>query len=257
LLVRFVQRRRLYLLVWTLGLMWYALAAGTEALGGALGWTTGLYRAWYVTGAIGVAAYLGAGTVYLHREPGFGSLTVVCVMLASAPALATGHLAIGLLGLGGATLLTLVLSMKPAWFASAVFALLVVTSGLAASGVARAPVDLSLLPATPDQVVSGQAFDAGTRALTPVFNISGAALLVFGALASALHFWRTRTMPNRVVSNVLIAVGAFVPSLASGLTRFGVTSVFFLGELLGLVFILAGFLLGGSTSRPPSAGHRT
>ena len=31
-------------------------------------------------GAIGVAAYLGAGTLYLHRDSAFGSLTVVCVL---------------------------------------------------------------------------------------------------------------------------------------------------------------------------------
>jgi urea transporter len=116
-----------------------------------------------------------------------------------------------------------------------------------------APVDQSLLPTGPDQIVSGQAFDANTRALTPPFNITGAAILLLGALISGLHFWRTRALPNRVASNVLIAVGAFVPSLASGLTRFGITSVFFVGELLGLVCILAGFLLSGSTgarSRP-------
>ena len=44
-------------------------------------------------------------------------------------------------------------------------------------------------------------------------------------------------------ANVLIAVGAFIPSVASGLTRFGVTSLFFVGELVGLVCIMAGFLL--------------
>ena len=47
---------------------------------------------------------------------------------------------------------------------------------------------------------------------------------------------------------MLIAVGAFIPSVASGLTRFGVTSLFFVGELLGLVCILAGFLLSGSAA---------
>ena len=49
------------------------LAAGAEATGGALGWNPGLYRLWYATGAIGVAAYLGAGTLFLHRDPPFGA----------------------------------------------------------------------------------------------------------------------------------------------------------------------------------------
>jgi hypothetical protein len=48
----------------------------------------------------------------------------------------------------------------------------------------------------------------------------------------------------------LIAVGAFIPSVASGLTRFGVTSLFFVGELLGLACILAGFLLSTSKTEP-------
>jgi hypothetical protein len=253
---RFARRRQAYYLVWTLGLVWYALAAGAEALGGALGWTTALYRAWYMTGAIGVAAYLGAGTLYLHREPGFGSLAVVCLMLACAPALAAGYLQIGMSGLTAAIVLTTVLNLKREWFAHASFLVLVTASCAAALAIAFAPVDASLMPAGPDQVVSGQAFDARTRALTPPFNISGAALLLFGAVASALHFWRTRAQPTRVASNVLIAVGAFVPSLGTGLTRFGITSIFFVGELLGLVCILVGFLLTTYSLADPRRGDR-
>jgi hypothetical protein len=246
LLARFNGRRQPYYAVWTLGLLWYALATATEALGGALGWNPGLYRAWYLTGAIGVAAYLGAGSVYLHRDPAFASLVVVCLLGASVPALVTDHLDIGFAGLGSAILLTAVLSWKPRWFAHAVVVLLVAASLAAALRVIHAPVDAGLLPTTPDQVVSGQALDADTRALTPPFNISGALVLILGAATSALRFWRTRALPSRVSANVLIAIGAFVPSVASGLTRFGITSAFFLGEMAGLICILAGFLLSGS-----------
>jgi hypothetical protein len=246
LFVRFVRRRQAYYLVWTLGLVWYALADGAEALGGGLGWTSGLYRLWYASGAIGVAAYLGAGTLFLHRHPSFGSLTVLFIVGGAPAVLATHHLEIGLVVLGFAMVLALVLTWHPAWFAYAVFSVLLVTSALAAVRVFTAPVELSLLPTSPDQVVSGQAFDAETRALSPPFNIAGALVLVLGAGVSAWHFWRTRTAPARVASNVLIALGAFVPSLASGLTRFGITSLFFAGELIGMVCILAGFLLSGS-----------
>jgi hypothetical protein len=251
LLTRFVRRRQPYYLVWTLGLLWYALAAGSEALGGLTGWHPALYKAWYITGAISVAAYLGAGSVYLHKEPAFGSLTVVCFLVGAIPALAGRHLVVGLFVLASATVLTVILSWRPAWFAHAVFVVLIIAGLLAARRVVGTSVDLSLLPTSPDQVVSGQAFDAETRALTPPFNITGAAVLILGALISALAFWRTRTLPTRVTSNVLIAVGASIPSLTSGLTRFGITSVFFAGELLGLLFILAGFLLSGATSPPP------
>ncbi len=133
--------------------------------------------------------------------------------------------------------------MKPERFAEAATVVLILASLAAVYRIANAPVDVSLLPTSPDQVVSGQAFDADTRALTPPFNIAGALVLILGAVLSALLAWRTRALSNRLAANILIAVGAFVPSVASGLTRFGITSAFFLGELLGLMCILAGFLL--------------
>ena len=144
LLARFARRRQAYYLVWSLGLLWYAVAAGTEALGGAQSWTPGLYRAWYITGAIGVAAFLGAGTLYVHREPAFGSLTVICLLAACAPALAGRHTAVGLLGLASAGLVTAVLTCDHAWFAHAVFRCCLVASALAAIQVLNAPLGQSL-----------------------------------------------------------------------------------------------------------------
>ena len=88
LVARFSRRHQPYYLVWTLGLLWYALAAGSEAVGALSAWTPVLYKLWYTTGAIGVAAYLGAGTIYLHKDQPFGSLTVVCFLIGSIPALA-------------------------------------------------------------------------------------------------------------------------------------------------------------------------
>jgi hypothetical protein len=41
-------RRRPYQLIWAIGLLWYALSAGTEFLGGAFGWSEPLDRAWYL-----------------------------------------------------------------------------------------------------------------------------------------------------------------------------------------------------------------
>jgi len=48
---------------------------------------------------------------------------------------------------------------------------------------------------------------------------------------------------SRVPATILIAIGGFIPALTSGLNRFGSTSAFFLGELLGVVFLFAGFLV--------------
>jgi hypothetical protein len=248
---RFASRRQPYYLLWALGLLWYALADGSEALGGAFGWNPQIYKLWYLTGAIGVAAYLGAGTLYLHRDPPFGSLTVICVLGASVPALATDHLLIGFLGLGSAITLGAVLTAKSARFAEATSIILVLASVAAGYAILQySEIDLSRLPTSPDQIVSGQAFDPDTRALTPPFNIAGALVLILGAALSAFQALRTRELSNRVKANVLIAVGAFIPSVASGLTRFGVTSLFFVGELVGLLCIMAGFLLS-TRPRPP------
>ena len=60
-----------------------------------------------------------------------------------------------------------------------------------------------------------------------------------------------------MVSNVLIAIGAFIPGMTSGLSRFGLTSAFFVGELLGVLCILVGFLVSVevfSTYRIPIVG---
>jgi hypothetical protein len=46
-----------------------------------------------------------------------------------------------------------------------------------------------------------------------------------------------------VPATILIALGGLVPSVTSGLNRFGVTSAFFLGEFVGVLLIFVGFLV--------------
>src|SRR5688572_9094016 len=69
---QWTQRRRSFQLVWAIGLLWYGISAGTEFWGSAFGWSEPLYRAWYLIGALFVAAYLGMGTVYLLARTRFG-----------------------------------------------------------------------------------------------------------------------------------------------------------------------------------------
>ena len=240
---RFTKKRHAYELVWALGLLWYALAAGTEAVGGASGWSPALYKTWYITGAVGVAAYLGAGTLFLHRDPSFGSLAVVSILGSGVPDLVTNHLDIGFSALSAAIGLTAVLTLKPTRFPHAVFAVLLIASALAAIRVANAQVDITQLPTSSEQIVSGQAFDADIRALPIPLNIAGTLILVLGAGGSAIQFWQTRSNSNRVASNVLIVVGALIVGEASGLTRFGITALFFVGQLVGMLCLLTGFLL--------------
>ena len=48
---------------------------------------------------------------------------------------------------------------------------------------------------------------------------------------------------SRVPATILIAIGAFIPSITDGLNRFGSTDLFQLGKFLGVVFLFAGFLV--------------
>jgi hypothetical protein len=54
---------------------------------------------------------------------------------------------------------------------------------------------------------------------------------------------RAGTLNSRVPATILIAIGGFIPGWTSGLNRFGITWAFFLGELLGVIFIFLGFLV--------------
>jgi hypothetical protein len=240
---RFVTRRAAYYGVWTLALAWYALSTGAQAVGGLSEWTPLLFRLWYLSGAIGVAAYLGAGTLYLHRGRAFGFVAVACILLGGLPALAEHATPIFACVVGACLACTIALVRNPRVYPHVALSMLILASLAAGAIIFTAPVDVSALPARADTVVTGQPASAEVRLLTPAFNIAGASMVILGALASGLAFARARRDPRRVASNGLIALGALVPSFASGLTRFGLTSGFFLGQLIGVSCLLAGFLL--------------
>src|SRR5579859_8286857 len=75
------QRRHSFQLVWAIGLLWYAVSTGTEFAGSAFGWSDPLYRAWYLTGAFLVPAYLGVGSLYLLSKTRFGYFVAASVVL--------------------------------------------------------------------------------------------------------------------------------------------------------------------------------
>ncbi len=79
--------------------------------------------------------------------------------------------------------------------------------------------------------------------ITPLFNTFGTLALVGGAIYSAFIFWRKRILPHRVVSNILIAVGALLPA-AGGIhiSVAGNLNLFFILELAGVIIMFIGFL---------------
>ncbi len=54
---------------------------------------------------------------------------------------------------------------------------------------------------------------------------------------------------SRVPATILIALGAFFPTIADSLNRAGSTELFGIGKLLGVVFLLAGFLVSSEVFR--------
>jgi hypothetical protein len=65
----------------------------------------------------------------------------------------------------------------------------------------------------------------------------------FASLPGAWRAFRAGRLNSRVPATILIALGGFIPGWTSGLNRFGITWAFFLGELLGVLLILLGFLV--------------
>lgn len=286
------RRRRSFQLVWAAGLIWYGIGGGTEFLGSAFGWSEPLYRTWYLFGALFVAAYLGAGTIYLLGRSGFGYFASVAVFLGGLLAIAVagrypGSRLTAYVVLAVATLTAVVLAYLTArrrdLVGHAAVAMLTAASVVVAFLVALAPLaPPGFAIDSRTHVPVGSAFPGYIRVLSGPFNVAGALCLVFGALFSAYVYMpkrkvlRGRRLPpvirqaygalavavnlvaslpraaralvagrlnSRVPATLLIAAGGFIPGVTSGLNRFGITWSFFLGELLGVGLIFAGFLV--------------
>lgn len=60
-----VRARRASMLAWTLALVLFATASAATAVGMTLGWSPGLFRLYYTTGAVLTAPILAVGTIYV------------------------------------------------------------------------------------------------------------------------------------------------------------------------------------------------
>src|SRR3982751_6524514 len=79
---QWLERRQPFQLVWAIGMLFYGVAAGCEAVAGANGWNEALYRTWYLTGAVWTAGWLGLGTAFLLGRTRFGYTFALCLFLA-------------------------------------------------------------------------------------------------------------------------------------------------------------------------------
>jgi hypothetical protein len=294
---QWLRRRRAYQLVWSIGLVLYGLAAGADYLAAQGGWTDALYRAWYLAGAFGAAAFLGLGTILLLNRTRFGYFVAALLMLSGLICLA---FAAARAGEGIEVPLWGTIVVVGACFASALLVgvataedrrlvgpmatgILLLASVVAVVLVLGAPVASPGYAVNPEtQAPNGDAFPAYLRMAVIPFNVTGGLALVFGALYSAYIFMPKRrvlrgptpatfaglparalavvvnlvaSLPgalvalfrgelnSRVPATLLIAAGGLIQSVTSGLTRFGVTWGYYLGELLGVLLIFLGFLV--------------
>lgn len=175
----------------------------------ALCWSAAWFHLWYLGGAMLTAAWLGQGTVYL---------------LVRKPAWVPARLrrprwrSVRFTRSGG--------SLPPRWTA----------------------------PRFPRPCLSACNTNRSCRRaarwpLTIPFNIYGTIGLVGGAIYSAWLFWRKHVLRNRVIGNVLIAIGGLAPAFGGAFTRLGHPEFLYLSELLGVIIMFGGFLLV-MTTRP-------
>jgi len=94
----------------------------------------------------------------------------------------------------------------------------------------------------PGIVVAGKAMPSSVRLFSPLLTIPGTIALFGGAIYS---WWRTRT-----TYNLYIALGAAILASAGGAARGGAAQFLYLGELVGLVVLLWGFLKSREVRRP-------
>jgi hypothetical protein len=199
-------RRGTFQLTWALGMAFYGIAAGCDALAAASGWNEALYRTWYLTGAVWTAGWLGLGTVFLLGRTRFGYAFAFSLFLAGLFTVLTqrkyeyeGAGMTPLLYFGAALVLAIVVAVQTyfvdhRWPRVAALAVggatilslvLMLTTTLPPPGYA---VD----PAT--GAPTAALFPGSLRLLTPFLNVTGGLSLALGAIFSAYVF-----MPKRRV----------------------------------------------------------
>src|SRR5690242_21783435 len=199
------ERRQPFQLVWAIGMAFYGIAAGCEAIAAAAGWSELLYRTWYLSGAVLTAGWLGLGTALLLAKTRFGYAVAISIFLAGLFTLLTfvkykyeGSGSTPILYFVGAGLLALAIGVEtyfqnerwPLFMAIGVVGASLLALVLTVTSTLAQPYQLD--PATGQPVAD--LFPGSLRLLTPFLNITGGFALAFGALFSTYMF-----MPKRRV----------------------------------------------------------
>jgi len=79
------------------------------------------------------------------------------------------------------------------------------------------------------------------RLMTPFINSYAALFLIGGALYSSTRFIASGTAPRRAAGTALIAAGALLPGIGGSMAKAGLVEGLYVGELVGLMLIWAGY----------------
>lgn len=187
-----------------------------------------LYLLWWM---LGVAMY-GIGTLTESLTTLFGWNIVVFKTWYISGAL-----------LGGAPLAqgTVYLMLKRR--TADVLAILLMTYiAIAAFFVALSPVDQALVET---HRLTGRVMTwEWVRLFSPLVNLYAVVFLAGGAALSAWRYWRSQSgTRERVLGNVLIALGAIAPGIGGSFTRAGYVEVLYVTEIIGILLIWGGYKL--------------
>lgn len=198
---RYLHRRTSYLLIWAIGLLLYGIGTLSEVIL-SLAFSCTVLKLWYLCGAMLTAAWLGQGSLHLLIRRRGVALTLTVVIA--------------------------------------------VLSLLAAFLVMQSPLKQAASTYQINQPISSQyqsflAQGGLIILLTILLNIYGTLALVGGALYSAYIFWRKHVLFDRMIGNILIAVGAFAPALGGSFIRMGLPDWLYFAELIGAILMFVGF----------------
>ncbi len=80
------------------------------------------------------------------------------------------------------------------------------------------------------------------RPWTPIVNLYAAAFLIGGAVLSAARYAKHTSTKHRMIGNILIAFGAFLPGIGGSMAKAGVVEALYLGEFFGIILIWLGYV---------------
>ena len=199
---RYLQKGGTHLLLWSIGLLLYGLGTLSEALM-VFAFSPLALKIWYLSGAMLTAAWLGEGTIHLLVRRRGVALTFTSILAVVSLA---------------AIILVMLAPITPA----------------AASFNVNLP-----LTAQYRDILTRNGF---VVLLTILLNTYGTLTLVGGAIYSAYIFWRKRVLFNRMIGNILIAVGALMPAMGGTFLKLGLPDWLYLSEFLGVVLMYIGFI---------------